>query len=307
MVKSFVGEKELEIIPTGYARLQKQIDKALDVITEQTCWFVTDLDLSIEQIDQICSNEFVKFLIYADHHPKSNEWLEWMKKVKLPKNLRIHFDEGKCGAKIIYDALRKSFKQTKDNPKMDELVRIADIYDRWQENHEDFILSMRANYLFWEIKFWSFVKYMKDGWRMGKTATFIIDRVIIDRDSYIKETIENYTLKKEVKGIIIALVVNPEGKYVNDFKYLNKQFDVTIIFGGYHENGQNWSLRTSDKMISMGISSQDFTEQMTKKYEEVNGGGHPAAAGVFINSNDIKSIAERLLDDFELYVESTLP
>ena len=305
VVKKFVGgNKNFYGVPTGYGRLDSRIDEIIRDLKEPTNIFVTDLRLDPEQINRLVEPELVKRVIYADHHPVDDDWKEWMENSDLHKKLKIYWDDQRCGAQIIYDVLWKAFG--KQYPDIEELVRIANIYDLWNDTHHEFEIGINTNNLFWEIGFWNFVKEMKDGWNITEKSQNIIDKNIIDRDIYIKDTIENFTMTSEVEDVTIALIVNPECKFLNDFKHFNPQFDVCIIFGGDREGGQNWSLRTSDAMLDRGISCQDFAEQMTKQNDEVDGGGHPAASGIFINSTEVRLYAERLLNWFESYVSRTL-
>ena len=312
IVYNYVGENGFNQIPTGYANLDKRITQIIDEAEsqlEKVNVFVTDLDLTIEQVERFLECDNIRRLLYIDHHPKYDDWFDRASALAMNPKFRYYVSQEnvKCAAKITYEVLSGAFKW--EDEKLQRLANITDTYDRWNTDHDEFEYTLNINLLFWKLKYNDFFKYMKEGFRCGKGAEREISKLIADRTRYIKETMENYLLTDECRGFKIAVILNPEHRYLNEVKYYNPQYDIFIIYSGTDRDKLRFSLRTNDEICEKGVKMNEFAENLTKVFTEyVDGGGHPAASGISIKEDEIQPAVEFLVDRLKYYItEATRP
>lgn len=307
IVKGFMSDTifDYESMPMGYNNLE---DKILRRLNEQSGKFVvvaTDLTFTADFIEQILNIENITHFIYLDHHPKTDLDLERIKAFQ--KQFKGKFfgrvDYERSGARLAYDYFSKNCPSALDEDELeafDKLATYADAYDRWQLEDPNFKKGFLLNDIFWDISYDAFFAHFENGYTNDQEVKNMTIGVQAKRMEYFEETKKHYSIETIINNKRALIVLNPGGRFLNDFALGFPNFDIYILWRGLVTRGRfnEFSVRLKVKSME-GYDLFETIKRINKEDERISGGGHSHSGRVSVDVPDTREAVEILTEALE--------
>jgi len=234
-----------------------------------------------------------------DHHQETEAYLPL---VDIANNFKLDYSDKLCGAAVVYNHIKTSYKMT---TREKEILKLCNVYDLWKEDSPKDVWEAAhgLNDLFWYysgLSFWGMLPVL-DTLDMNDLSDN--DKHQIQANKELRTvTVENAVSHMTETGSIISLL--PDKSAVN---YVAELMDYTqfedesngVYYNIYKTSANspwNCSIRSRGdldinigKTLSHAVKTHDMAE---------NGGGHAKAGGMMFTSSDIHVILE--------YIENVL-
>jgi len=306
---------------TNYGKeITENLEIILKDISKEDFLLITDINLSEEQAKWLEEKRIeINFeLQLLDHHEtgKNNTIYNW-----------YYLDSSRCGTKITFDYFVKKDLIKKDS-NISNIVDIINIYDLWQENHNNFEYGKILNQILYDNKdifpkvlkneslkynlyliktFGSLISFFKEEKSIEELE---INKYIIERKyfkDFFNEDMRNTPLHVlRIKYMYEKIITSDLKKEVFFDGY---KFEVYYGLSSIFQEFSHLRLIDQDKEkidFVVNINTQGFigfrskspikVNEFAKKY--FNGGGHAQAAGGSLDKKENKMDTKVLFDLF---------
>ena len=163
---------------------------SMKVLSETKNVIMTDLSIPEEDFLKIKDNGIQIF----DHHDSS---------LYLKKYGQI-CDTSRCGTRIFFEEYIKKHEKYRENEHVERFVHLVDVYDRWQEDSDDWEEALRLNRLFFSL---SRVVFISDASELLKRKMIynaneisLIESVEAEEDRLYEEALKELCICKDEKN-----------------------------------------------------------------------------------------------------------
>lgn len=257
---------------TNYGNMKERINDIENYINTHRNDKILIMDVSFsnnkDQLDRLY-NMFEQITLIDHHQYPEDFWLDYPK-------LKLHYDKSKCAALLSHEF----FKNAGKNSNLDLLTKITDIYDLWQDEHEQFDTAQNLNNFFWNVGMDNFVSE-------SIRSNYGLPHYYSDTVKQINDKIKDGVAKLEQRNLIHRF-----GKctvvFSDDF------FNDVLV--REHRNGQHVVINAmSYGIIKVRISkTAPFSDEMLEELSRVTSGvdttGHKLAWTYKINSTSFENI-----------------
>lgn len=291
VISNFCEGQDHHYISIGYEAIETQLlnitaankDAGTDYVL-----FVTDLCVPSASLEKMLLNDrHLKQFIYIDHHPRQSNEVSLQDIKDRFVNFDFDHQTGISGAALslkwaIANAGEAGSKRHLKLIGLKDLVRYTDVYDIWRLDNPLFMeKSFPLNDIFWALGFDKFHKLFYNGYEWTNEIADIQEGISIEREKYLKTTYEEECHISEINGKKVLIVLNPAGRFGNEWTLWYPDFDVYLILKSPASTGEIlWSCRSKNKRFDVG----KVGKSLEKRIKGLVGGGHPDAGGFRIPS-----------------------
>lgn len=264
LINNFFHEQISNVIPCGYDKLKDTIIKNS---SQHDNILFSDISLDQKLVDLI--NKNYKNVVWFDHHETSMN-------LEYPEHWKTFLNTKMCGTKLIYFWLKHNGYNIEP---MKKFVQRVNDWDIWIHEFPD---SRKLNNIFWELKFWDFVKsfrnfnWKKELWNTAKEIEKEQKEIISGYDTYL------------IDGFLRIVIGD---KHLSSIPFYFDETDIIII-----RNGTTLSVR----------SKHDLTDlyKLIEKNNVVSVGGHKNAGGINLtDENEQMDIIEIIYEYLKKMVD----
>lgn len=251
---------------------------------------ITDMNVPAEIIENLLEFDFIKSILYIDHHQTVNfEKIDELKEKYKEKFICI-IDDTYCATKLVCNYLKSKKLLNND---YDFFADIVDTYDRWQTEGPLFKShAFPMNDLYQKYGYTSFFSRFKTPFvEFNNNDRKVLKEINAERLKYFKNTSKKYLTKIDN---FILIVTNPEGQYINEITLAYPDYSVYLVLKQrYVSDWVTFSIRIKDPNISLLDIKEDFAKIWDKDIEI---GGHTFAGGFGTKVEYIEEFLEKFVE-----------